>query len=37
MSLFIKYLTIALALVALPVAAQDKLNIFIATGLDSDC
>jgi TRAP transporter TAXI family solute receptor len=32
MSSLIKYLTILAALVAMPVVAQDKLNIFIATG-----
>lgn len=32
MLFLIKYLTIISALIAVPVAAQDKLNIFIATG-----
>jgi uncharacterized protein len=32
MSLFIKYLAILAALMVMPAAAQDKLNIFIATG-----
>ena len=32
MSLIIKYLVIAAALLALPAGAQEKLNIFIATG-----
>jgi TRAP transporter TAXI family solute receptor len=32
MSLIIKYLAILAAMVAIPVSAQDKINIFIATG-----